>query len=178
MIGAGGATVRDRSERPRHSDATAVVGLGTAHGDDQVGWVVVDRLHSRLTSGVSAHKIATELDLIDVISDLDYVIIVDASAPRSQPGVVRWFTWPCQRIEEVGLLSTHGFGLVAALRLAEALGSLPGRVVVYAVEAQAVTPGQPLSPAVSSEIASVVEAIAREVTEWPSPGDEPCTRRP
>ena len=34
-----------------------IVGLGSPHGDDQLGWVAVDRLRPRLPAGISAHKV-------------------------------------------------------------------------------------------------------------------------
>ena len=31
-----------------------IVGLGSPHGDDRLGWVAVDRLRLRLPAGISA----------------------------------------------------------------------------------------------------------------------------
>jgi hydrogenase maturation protease len=53
--------------------------------------------------------------------------------------------------------------LVEALRLAERLGLLPARVVVWTVEVDAVIPGAPLSPHVAAAVPSVVAAIRHEL---------------
>ena len=33
-----------------------IVGLGSPHGDDQLGWVAIDRLRPRLPAGISARQ--------------------------------------------------------------------------------------------------------------------------
>ena len=49
-------------------------------------------------------------------------------------------------------MSTHGFGLAEALELARALGQLPRRCIVYAIEGASFETGAPLSPEVAAAV--------------------------
>jgi hydrogenase maturation protease len=158
-----------------------VAGLGSPHGDDQLGWAVVDRLRSRLPAGVPACKVSGGLDLLARLEGHDEAILVDASAPAGRPGTIRAFDWPCDDFAEGRSFSTHGLGLVAALRLAEALGRPPRRVHIVAVEAQETAPGADLSGAVARRLedaAGVVLAAVRRYLEAGCGEEGPCTRRP
>ncbi len=59
-------------------------------------------------------------------------------------------------------LSTHGLGLAEAVELARALGQLPPRTIVYAIEADAFDAGAPLSPAVAAAIDAASGRIRAE----------------
>jgi hydrogenase maturation protease len=140
-----------------------VAGLGSPHGDDQLGWAVVDRLRSRLPDGVPACKVSGGLDLLGRLEGHDEAIVVDASAPTGRPGTIRAFDWPCDDFAEGGSFSTHGLGLVAALRMAEALGQLPRRVRIVAVEAQETAPGVGLSGIVADQLDAAAEIVLEAV---------------
>jgi hydrogenase maturation protease len=167
----------ESSGRPQR--ALLVVGLGSPHGDDRLGWAVVDHLRSRLPAGVSACKVRGGLDLLERLGGLDQVVVVDASVPAGRPGTIRAFEWPCRALAEGGSLSTHGMGLVAALQMAEALGRLPRRVRIIAVEAQDTSPAAGLSAAVARQIdavATVVLEAARRFDGRVDREEGSCTR--
>jgi hydrogenase maturation protease len=143
------------------SPAPAIVGLGSPHGDDQVGWIAVDRLRLRLPGDVHAVKAASGVELLGFLAGQDDIIILDAAAPASRPGTIRSFVWPCADLAARGPWSTHGLGLVEALRLAQTLGRIPGQVVIATVEAQSTAPGLSLSRAVARGLDDLVESILR-----------------
>jgi hydrogenase maturation protease len=145
-----------------------VVGVGSPHGDDQLGWLAVDRLCPLLPSGYAVHKVQGGLDLLDCLEGHEAAIIIDAAAPAGQPGRLRSFTWPCPELASFAQWSTHGVGLVEAFQLAESLGWLPRRVKIHTIEAQDGSPGAPLSKALARPLDSVVEAVLCDV----SCGDE------
>ena len=136
-----------------------IVGIGSPHGDDQLGWVAVDLLRPRLPSHVGAVKARGGLALLEWLEGQERVIVVDAAAPSGRPGMLRSFVWPARDLEECAAGSTHGLGLVAALRLAQALGCLPPLVSIETVEAERVSPGAPLSEAVEWGVAALVESL-------------------
>lgn len=142
-----------------------VLGLGSPHGDDQLGWVVVERLRPALPTGATAHPVNGGLHLLASLDGQDLAIVVDAAAPAGQPGRVSQFDWPCPDLAGCRPLSTHGPGLVEALRLAEVLGRLPRRVRIYAVEAEAVLPGTPLGPVVAGCVDALVASILGHLAE-------------
>ena len=104
---------------------TLIAGLGSPHGDDQLGWVAIDLLRPRLPAGISAQKIRGGFDLIEYLDGHDAAVLIDAASPAGRPGSIRSFTWPCPELDQCILLSSHGLGLVEAIQLAEALGRLP-----------------------------------------------------
>lgn len=139
-----------------------VVGLGSPHGDDRLGWAAIDGLRPHLPAGVSAQKVSGGLGLLEWLEGQEEAIILDASTPSGQPGSIRVFEWPSDDIAASAPRNTHGPGLVDALRLAEALGRLPRRVRIIAIEAQDVSPNESLSAPAARGLASAIESILLE----------------
>ena len=75
-----------------------IVGLGSPHGDDQLGWVAIDLLRPRLPAGTSAHKVRGGLELIECLDGHDAAVVIDAASPAGRPGSIRSFTWPCPEL--------------------------------------------------------------------------------
>jgi hydrogenase maturation protease len=148
---------------------TAIIGLGSPHGDDQVGWVAVDLLWSRLPADVPAFKASGEVEILELFDGFDRVIIIDAAAPAGQPGTVRSFVWPEGDLQQTGATTTHGVGLADVLRLAELLKRLPREVVFETVEAKQTAPGSPLSEAVERGAMRVVESVLGRLGQPPAP---------
>jgi hydrogenase maturation protease len=142
---------------------SALIGLGSPYGDDQLGWIAVDRLRPRLPEGVVAVKAAGGLDVLEFLTGQDEVVIMDSSTPAGRPGTIRWFAWPCGDLAERVSWSTHGPGLVEALRLAGTLGLLPRRVSIATVEAETQTreiaPDTPLGATAARGLEGLLESI-------------------
>jgi hydrogenase maturation protease len=112
-----------------------VVGIGSPHGDDSIGWLLIDRLRSRLD--VRAELFAgTPNRLADWAQDCDRLIVVDAARVDLPEGNVLRFVWPDPRIFAGSLSSTHGLGVAESLQLADVLGRLPACVVVFVLSAR------------------------------------------
>jgi hydrogenase maturation protease len=114
-----------------------VVGVGSPHGDDRVGWWLADRLAGGSRAGVEVVRAATPLDLIDDLDGVGTLIVADAVRGGGGPrGSVVIRRWPDEADLGAGRDgSTHGLGVVEALSLAVALGRLPGRVILFGIEA-------------------------------------------
>lgn len=145
-----------------------VFGIGSPSGDDQAGWLTIDALLDRGVQHVPGATLG-KLDrpgasLIAHLQDADRVILIDAMLSGCQPGLIRRFDqedWP----DYSRGLSSHGLGVLDALLLARALGSLPPRLDLYGIEigvaAADVAPG--------SEVrASARQLAARIATELAS----------
>jgi hydrogenase maturation protease len=145
-----------------------VIGMGNPdRGDDGIGPLVVRRLSGRVPDHVSLlERTGDALALIDDWAGCSAVVLVDASAPRSAPGTV-------QRIDlrgdelltDLGLSSTHAFGVADAVGLARALGVLPERVIIYAIEGETFEVGAPISPPVVAASEEVVNRVAAELLQ-------------
>lgn len=137
-----------------------ILGIGSPSGDDQAGWLTVDAL---LTAGLD-HVQIEKLDrpganLISLMENASRVILIDAMQGNGGVGEIRYFDendWPAYSEG----LSSHGFGLLAALTLARELGCLPPRLDLYGIEIGSALPGEAPSGAVQAAIHRLAAIIA------------------
>src|SRR5688572_25080383 len=142
---------------------TRLVGLGSPFGDDRAGWEVVARLSDAPLTGTRAETTSDPLRVLDGPAGCELLVVIDACRGAGTPGSFHRFEWPDARLTAAGGVSSHGVGLTAALELAGALGRLPARVVVLAIEGEAAEPGAELSPAVEAALPAVVARVLAEV---------------
>jgi len=147
--------------------APLVIGVGNPYRrDDGVGNAVVARLRS---DHATAHVDVVEepgdcTRLIALCRDRDLVVIVDAAVSGAPAGTLHRVE--CRGgagVAATSPTSSHGIGVGDAINLADALGALPRRLVLYAVEAAAVGAGVGLSPPVARAVGGVVDAVLAEV---------------
>lgn len=147
-------------------DQALVIGVGNQYrGDDAVGLVVAERLKQLQLPNVSVTLCpGGGLDLMDAWQNAQSVIIVDAVRSNEVAGsVVRVSHEDLDRLNNVGTVSSHGFGVVEAVSMATALGILPAKLVIYGIEAQHFEPGTVMSPDVAAAVDQVVQIIAEEL---------------
>jgi hydrogenase maturation protease len=141
---------------------TRVLAVGSPHGDDRVGWEVVERLR-RLAPGVDAVVLHDPVSVVHHLDGCACLVVVDASHSGAPPGTVRRLAWPEAFLEREDGVSTHGFGVGSALALAETLGRLPPRVVLLGVEVQACEPGAEISAPVRAALPALCRKVRAEV---------------
>ena len=129
-----------------------VVGVGSPHGDDRVGWRLVEDLAASAAAGVEAVAVAQPLGLLDHLDGCSVLIVVDACRAGRAAGSVLVLAWPEDRPEFEGSGSTHGLDLAMALEMAGVLGRLPPSVLLFAVQAGACGPVADLSPDLESSL--------------------------
>ncbi len=144
-----------------------VIGIGNPNrGDDAAGRVVAQRL--RAAEPPPDIEIA-ELDgettsLLALLERTDRAIVIDACVSNHSPGTIHRFDVSNRPLPQATFnVSTHGLGLAEAIELARVLGQLPSPCVVYAIEAESVEPGMPLSPQVEAATHIVGERIRTEL---------------
>lgn len=148
-----------------------VIGVGNPfRRDDGVGPAVVERLRKRgLPGAVLATSLGETGDLLGLWDDMDLALVIDAMRGSPvHPGRVHRLVVGPGMPERARAASSHGMDLGEAVELARELDRLPGRLVIYAVEAADVGHGAHLSPAVrqaadrlAQEVAIVVESSQR-----------------
>ena len=118
-----------------------ILGIGSPSGDDQAGWLTVDALLAAGLDGIEVEKLDRPgASLISLLENASWVILIDAMQGDGPLGEILRFDqkdWPsyCDG------LSSHGFGVLAALTLARELGSLPPRLDLYGIGIGPVLPG-------------------------------------
>jgi len=147
---------------------TVVIGIGNLdRGDDAFGRIVAARLRGRIPEHVSLFEEDGEATaLLDRLGDADAAILIDAAISGGEPGQIRRFDAACEPLSAAKFgMSTHGFGLAEAIELARILGKLPGRCIVYAVEARSFELGAPLSPELARAVDEVLAWVIAEANE-------------
>ncbi len=148
----------------RSGAARRVIGIGNGdRGDDGAGPACLAALHARLTSDIELLRCDGEpAALLALLEDSREVYLIDACAGGLPAGRIRrWNVARRPLPARAGIASTHGLGLAEALELARALGVLPRRCVLYAIEGGSYEAGKPLSAPVRAAVRSVARRIER-----------------
>jgi hydrogenase maturation protease len=143
-----------------------VIGVGNAaRGDDDAGRRVLALLRGR----VPAHVQLLEHDgeaarLVEQVARAHAVYLIDAAVSGAAPGRVRRFDCAAAPLPAGAVgISTHGVGPAEAIELARALGRLPQRCIVYAIEAGTANTGEGLSDPVEQAARRVAASVAAEL---------------
>lgn len=142
---------------------TLVVGIGSHHGDDQLGWLVAKKLAGGLGDHCQVRIALTPLDLLDWIDQCHMLYLVDACQGQGQPGMVHRWTWPNAAIRLSRWSGTHDFDLPAVLTLADELGQLPRQVVIWAIERDCYSTQESISSTLVKSIDMVANRILGEI---------------
>jgi hydrogenase maturation protease len=144
-----------------------VIGIGNVdRGDDGVGRAVARWLRGKLARDVEIVEHDGEAtSLLAQLENVACVYLIDACRSGAAAGTVTRFDVSAVPLpRETFGMSTHGMGLADAVELARALGQLPARCIVYAIEGGAFEPGAALTPAVSAAIDEAGRRLADELS--------------
>jgi hydrogenase maturation protease len=143
-----------------------VIGIGNGlRGDDAAGPMVVGLLNRRLGEEVAVVSGGDVAELTTLWEGRAAVVVVDAMTSGRPPGTVARYDAVAGSLPVQGFGgSSHAFGLVEAIELSRALGTLPAKLVIYGIELASAAIGSAPSPAVVAAVQVVVEAIAAEIT--------------
>ena len=98
-------------------------------------------------------------DLLDVISDRQKVIVIDAMDADLEPGSVLRLTLDDLATARTPAVSLHEIGLIETFAMACHLGSAPQEVVIIGVKTKETHPSDQLSP----ELVACMPAIVKQV---------------
>lgn len=156
-----------------------IVGVGSAHGDDQAGWRVADELTRQIPdrSFISVRKASVPLDLLDWLESINVLHLIDAFDAAGGHGNVHRFRWLngqmiCQSghapaesvLSQQSARSSHGFSVPDVLRLAEKTGLLPNMIVVWAIPGSNFQPGGQMSEQCRESVCRAVTDIMAELS--------------
>jgi hydrogenase maturation protease len=131
-------------------------------GDDAVGPLVAERLRAAGAPLLDCDEEPTRL--LDEWAGLDLLVVVDAVRTGAAPGTLH----RVEAVEEalprdLGLASTHAFGIADALELGRAVGRAPRRVVVHGIEGERFRMGEAPSPRVAAAVDELAAAVLAEL---------------
>ncbi len=139
-----------------------IVGLGSHHGDDRAGWLVLKRLQELGYPGgrlVTLQHPADLLDVIDTEQAEQTLVICDACVGTSQPGTIHCFRWPTDKLVYQRPSGSHDLSLGDVMEIGRRLRCFPEMAQIWAVEADSWLAGSEPSAAVQSAAARVADAI-------------------
>jgi len=147
-----------------------VIGVGNEfRRDDGIGPEVLSRLRERAAAkaGGTVQFVCSDgepASLIEAWTGASLALVIDAvMADPPSPGRLHRFVIGRDEASGARVVSSHGLGVGAAIGLADALGRMPDRLVVHAVEAGDVGYGVGLTPAVSAAADALTGAVLRDV---------------
>ena len=99
-----------------------VVGLGSPHGDDQAGWLVVEKLHAWGWEQADARNLSQPVDLLDWLPTDRRLLMCDAAeAIPGCSGNCRTWIWPEQSLPTLKPGGSHDLALAEILEYARQL---------------------------------------------------------
>ena len=144
-----------------------VIGVGNIlYGDDGVGVHAVNQLRQEsFPPNVKIMDAGTAgIDLLYLIEDTDYAIIVDCLDAGDEPGAVYRIPWEELAGQYPGdqTVSLHDLNLWSVLSLADRLGKI-STVVIFGVQPDNIGFGSDMSAIVSSKLPYLVQSIKKEI---------------
>ncbi len=147
-----------------------VIALGNRfRGDDGIGPFVADRLNGRLDDCTIVEGCDDAMALVSAWESAALAVVIDAAVSGAIPGTIRRLEAGAQPLpRDLARCSSHGLGLAEAVELGKALGRLPARLVIFAVEAGTLEAGAALSPEVTVAADEVVRQVEAEIASFVS----------
>lgn len=142
-----------------------VMGFGNWNrGDDAVGLEVARRLRGMVPGHCSVLEVDRDpLSSLDQWDGVELAVIIDAVSSGATPGTIHKFEVSDQPLPgRLTGTSTHAFGLRELIELARALGTLPRRMTVLAIEGRNFGVGADMSPECLASIGPAIEALLEE----------------
>ena len=168
----------------RRDSTTLVVGVGSAHGDDQAGWNLIDELNARADLMVNTRKLSVPHGLLDCLEGTKTLHIVDACHSDSivqrfnltEPSetnptqfAVHCFSDPDIRIETIAEIpvtrsvGSHQLDLPQVIELGMTLDRLPPQVILWALAGVNFHPGDSLSKPCQAAVKMCLNLLRKEL---------------
>ena len=138
-----------------------VLGCGNPFaGDDNVGLELVHRLRACGGYGCELRDLPEGgLGLLELFDRADIILFVDAVLSGTPPGTLHLVPLPSRDVvpQALGAVSSHGWGLDEALRLALALGRRVPRLMLLGVELESVALGTRRTTPVEAALEAAID---------------------
>ncbi len=150
---------------------TAILGIGSPHGDDRAGWIAIEALEvalpacERAAAGVATHVLdhpATAL--LGHLRGVERAIVIDALRGGDAPGTIA-FVQPGSLRRDATRASTHGVGVAEVLALGAILQILPPELTVIGIAVGDCAPDTEVSTPAARAAALVAGCLARWLRE-------------
>lgn len=156
-------TIRKKTYRTK---PVLILGIGNIlMRDEGVGVRVIEALQKEslpnfveLVDGGTAGA-----DLLDILSDRQRVIIIDAMQSEHPPGTVSRLSPADLNPCNTNPLSLHDLAIAETLDMTKLLDCTPKEVIIFGIQPNLIEPGLELSDAVSRSITRIIELVLQEL---------------
>jgi hydrogenase maturation protease len=162
----GASPMTDPAAGPGPAGRQVVIGVGNEfRRDDGIGPEVVSRLRAQTAGTVQLLVCDGEpARMIEAWAGASLAVVVDAVlASPTAPGRLHRIELDRADGWDISPVSSHGLSLGDAISLAGALGRMPERLILHAVEAADFRLGVGLTPAVAAAVAPLAAAVLRDL---------------
>ena len=143
---------------------TLVVGFGSPHGDDQVGWLVIDELEKN-SNGIGFLDVfkskGNGIDWFNEVREHQHIIFVDAVSSGEPVGTIHSFVIGDDEDSRKIKTSSHAIGLIDSISLAKTLNYLNTTVEFFGIEITRDAPLDAVSKVVMQAIPELVKQIKK-----------------
>lgn len=146
-----------------------VIGIGSNNGDDAAGWIAIERLHELGMSSEVVRIARHPAELLDWWEVGRELIVCDACEGVGDPGELRHFTWPTEKLPASPPRSSHEMSLTYVLELGRTLRRIPASVSVWTIAGTNWLPNTPVSPTVQTAARVVGDEIQASIYGSPPP---------
>jgi hydrogenase maturation protease len=152
-----------RKAFPHH---VTILGIGNElMSDEGIGVFAAKELQAlELPAGVDVVEGGTDgFGLINIITDTDYLIVIDSLKGGGEPGTIYKFdVKEAPSCPGIFKTSIHQVGILEVLNLSELIGNTP-ETIVFGVEPKTISMGMTISPELKNKVPRLLELVMAEV---------------
>lgn len=114
--------------------SSLIVGIGSYNGDDQAGWLALERLQNLGFPAAFLKPIGHPAKLLDMMCPDQPLVICDACIGAGHVGHIRSFGWPSEAVTYRRGSGSHDLSLNEILELAKQMSCSPGSITIWTIE--------------------------------------------
>ena len=158
----------EKKKKPLRSPYKNILVLGVGNlllSDEGVGVHVAQRMMTMdMPPEVRVVEGGTDgFGLVNVITEADRMILIDAVKGGGQPGsIYRFEIEDCPPYPDIFKTSVHQISILEVINLSSFIGSTP-RTTIIGIEPASLEMGMELSPVVAAKVPRVIQMIKEEV---------------
>ncbi|MDH5376860.1 MAG: hydrogenase maturation protease [Gammaproteobacteria bacterium] len=150
-----------------------ILGIGSDHGDDSLGWEALRRLRKKIGNGQEIEFVECDASILNCnekISQSAKLVLIDAIANNGEAGEIYRFDLHSElsahtRIK--GSMSSHGLNVLDSVRVLIVLGLLPKESTLWGIEPGPMEPNTEISSRVLKSVERLVQTIFDELVVNP-----------
>ncbi len=143
-----------------------IVGVGNIYrGDDGAGILVARFLRRCFGDKVKIVGIDISFEgLLELFDKLDFMILVDAIVSKGGIGDIHRIEVGEKFFYQGEFYSTHSIGIGDYIKIAQSLGKMPRKLIIYGIVGGNFEIGASISPKVKTACKKVVNLILKEIS--------------